>query len=308
MRVAVAGSSGLIGSVLVPALRSSGHTAIRLVRRPTTSGASEIQWDPARRELDPGTLDGVDAVINLAGRGVADARWSQTQKQLILDSRVEGNRLLAEAIGQLDEGPRVLVAGSAIGVYGDTGTAIATETTPTGDDFLASVCTSLEDAAAGAADGGCRVVSARTGIVLSSDGGAVAQVLPFFRAGLGGRIGRGDQYWSWISIDDEVAALIHLLGSDLSGPVNLVAPSAVTNAEFTRTLGRVLHRPTFLPTPKPALWARLGRELTDALLYTSTRVDPEKLIADGFEFAHPDLESALRAILQRPYPSTEEPG
>ncbi len=300
MRVAVAGSSGLIGSVLVPTLQSAGHTVIRLVRRPVVSGTSEIQWDPARRELDPGTLDGVDAVINLAGRGIADARWSPAQKKLILDSRVEGNRLLAGAIGRLDDGPRAFVAGSAIGVYGDTGTNIATETTPAGDDFLASVCTSLENAAAVAADRGCRVVFARTGIVLSTGGGAIAQILPFFRAGIGGRIGRGDQYWSWISINDEVAALVHLLESDLSGPVNLVAPSAVTNAEFTRTLGRVLHRPTLLPTPKPALWARLGRELTDALLYTSTRVGPEKLTDDGFEFTHSDLESALRAILGRP--------
>jgi len=298
MRVAIAGSSGLIGTPLVPALISKGHDVLRMVRHPTTDNASEIVWDPMRRELAPEALDGVDAVINLAGRGVADARWSEAQRQSILDSRVNGNQVIADAIGQLRDSPKTLVAGSAIGFYGDTGASIATETSPSGADFLASVCVALENAASPASGHGCRVVYARTGIVLSASGGALGQILPFFRAGIGGRIGHGDQFWSWISLHDEVAALVHLLESELSGPVNLVAPGAVTNAEFTRILGRVLRRPTFLPTPKAALWARLGRQLTDALLYTSTRVEPSALIHDDFEFEHPDLESALRAILR----------
>jgi len=299
MRVAIAGSSGLIGRPLVDALESRGDEVLRMVRQPATRGEFEIPWDPLDHRLEPRALEGVDAVINLAGRGVADARWSKSQKQQIRDSRVEGNRLIAEAISQLTHGPNVLIAGSAIGYYGNTGTSTATEAGGAGDDFLASVCASLENAASKAGSHGCRVVYARTGIVLSADGGALAQVLPFFRAGIGGRIGRGDQFWSWISIHDEVAALLHLLDSDLCGPVNLVAPGALTNAEFARTLGRVLNRPAFLPTPKPALWAKLGRELTEALLYTSTRVSPAALITDGFEFEHPDLESALRAILGR---------
>lgn len=300
MRVAVAGSSGLIGGALTQALRLAGHDVISLVRRPVTDAESEIFWDPERGDLAEGSLDGIDAVINLAGRGVADARWSASQKRQILDSRVEGNKLLSHAIASATDGAGVLIAGSAIGFYGETGDTVVTEVSGPGNDFLASVCQSLEGITAVAADSGCRVVYARTGIVLTTDGGALGQILPFFRAGIGGRIGSGAQFWSWISIVDEVAALVHLLDSDLAGPVNLVAPGAVTNAEFTRTLGRVLGRPTLLPTPKLALWARLGRELTDALLYTSTRVAPTELLGDGFEFAHPDLEPALRDLLDRP--------
>lgn len=282
------------------ALRSSGHDVVALVRRPVTDSASEIHWDPAYGDLAAGSLDGIDAVINLAGRGVADARWSAEQKSEILNSRVDGNALLSKVIATATGGPSVLIAGSAIGFYGDTGDSIAAETADPGDDFLSSVCQSLESATGSASDSGCRVVYVRTGIVLATNGGALGQILPFFKAGIGGRIGSGSQYWSWISIVDEVAALVHLLDSDLAGPVNLVAPGAVTNAEFTRTLGKVLRRPTLLPTPKLALWARLGRELTEVLLYTSTRVAPVRLIDDGFEFTHPALEPALRDLLGRP--------
>jgi len=295
MRVAVAGSSGLIGSALVSSLAARGHEVVALVRRDPKAG--EIRWDPAAHQLDPSVLSGIDAVVNLAGRGIAESRWSGRQKSEILDSRVDGTTLLSEAIASLDGGPACLVVGSAIGYYGETSTRVATESDPAGDDFLASVCVALEGSTSAAEESGCRVVHARTGIVLSPHGGALGQVLPFFRLGIGGRIGDGRQYWSWISIADEVAAIVHLVESDLDGPVNLVAPSPVTNAEFTKVLGRVLHRPTILPTPKLALWARLGRELTEALLYTSTRVEPHRLLADGFRFGDTDLESALRSML-----------
>ncbi len=295
MRIAIAGSSGLIGSALARSLAGQGHEVVRLVRHPPAPG--EIRWDPTGHRLDPADLDGTDAVVNLAGQGVAAARWSPAQKQAIRDSRVLGNRLLAETIASIDHGPRMLMVGSAIGFYGDTGTGTADESSPNGDDFLASVCVDLEGSTTAASDHGCRVVHARTGIVLSPDGGALGQILPFFKAGIGGRIGDGRQFWSWISIADEIAALTHLLDSDIEGPVNLVSPEPVTNAEFTRTLGRVLHRPTILPTPKVALWIRLGRELTDALLYTSTRVTPGKLLSDGFKFRDIELEAGLRAML-----------
>jgi len=297
MRVAVAGSSGLVGSVLMSALADRGHDAVAMVRREAATG--EIRWDPATRVLDPSALEGIDTVVNLAGQGIAESRWSERQKREILDSRVAGNTLLSRTIASLSKGPSSLVVGSAIGFYGETGNTASTESSPAGNDFLASVCAALEGATVAAAESGCRVVHARTGIVLSPNGGALGQVLPFFRLGVGGRIGDGQQYWSWISIADEVKALTHLVESQLSGPVNLVAPSAVTNAVFTKTLGRVLRRPTILPTPKLALWARLGRELTEALLYTSTRVVPDRLLADGFEFDDLELESALRSMLDR---------
>ncbi len=305
MRVAVAGASGLIGSALIPELVAAGHQPVSMTRRPRSEGGEVIHWDPATGEIDPNAFENIDAVINLAGRGIADARWSDEQKRDILQSRVRGNRLIAESIARSNRGPKVFIAGSAIGFYGDTSNSAVTESAPSGDDFLSEVCRSLEDAASVASDAGCRVVAARTGIVLSRSGGALAQLLPFFRVGLGGRIGAGRQYWSWISLDDELKSLTHLLDADVSGPVNLVSPCAVTNSEFTRILGHVLRRPTLLPTPKIALWARLGRELTSALLYTSTRVEPAALLSTGFEFTHSDLESALRAILDRPPAQTE---
>ncbi len=305
MRVAVAGASGLIGSALMPELIAAGHQPVPMVRRPRSGGGEHILWDPASSELEPDAFEDIDAVINLAGRGIADARWSGEQKREILQSRVSGNRLIAETIARSSRGPKAFIAGSAIGFYGDTGDTAVTESASSGDDFLSDVCRSLEDATATASDAGCRVVTARTGIVLSKSGGALAQLLPFFRIGLGGRIGAGRQYWSWISLDDELRSLTHLLDADVSGPVNLVSPDAVTNSEFTKVLGHVLHRPTMLPTPKIALWARLGRELTNALLYTSTRVEPAALLSTGFEFTHSDLESALRAILNRPSNQTE---
>jgi len=295
MRIAIAGSSGLIGSALARSLSDKGHDVVKLVRRPPGDG--EIRWDPARQLLTPSDLDNTDAVINLAGRGVATSRWSASQKREILESRVLGNRLLSETIASLRNGPRIFIVGSAIGFYGDSGAGVVDESSPAGDDFLASVCVALEGATAAAGTHGCRVVQARTGIVLSPEGGALGQVLPFFRAGIGGRIGNGRQYWSWISIADEIAALTHLLESDLRGPVNLVSPEPATNYEFTKALGRVLRRPTILPTPKLALWVRLGRELTDALLYTSTNVAPERLVSDGFEFRDAQLEPALRAMI-----------
>lgn len=302
MKILVTGASGLIGTALVAELESAGHEPIRLVRRDPLPGEAEVRWDPAAGEIDAPSLEGLDGVVHLAGEGIAERRWTEKQKQRILDSRVQGTSLLSGALASLDRPPAVLVSGSAIGAYGDRGDEVLTEDATRGDDFLSDVVRQWEAATAAASAAGLRVAHARTGIVLSAEGGALAAQLPFFRLGLGGRIGSGRQWMSWISITDQVAALLWLLEHDLSGPVNLTAPVPVTNRVFTETLGSVLRRPTLIPLPKPALWVRLGRELTDALLYSSARVEPAALLASGFAFTHPDLEPALRAVLDRPNP------
>ncbi len=303
MRVLVSGSTGLIGSALVEALPAEGHEPVRLVRGAPPDDVAHVRWDPAAGEFPADGLDGIDAVVHLAGEGIATRRWNAAQKARIRDSRVAGTTVLAEAIAAATRPPSVLLSGSAIGFYGDRGDEILTEESGPGHGFLAEVVRDWE-AATAAAEGRSRVVHLRTGIVLSTSGGALAEQLPFFRVGLGGRIGDGRQWWSWISIDDMVGALLWLLDSDpgrtVEGAVNLTAPDAVTNAEFTRILGRVLRRPTLLPTPKPALWAKLGRELTESLLYTSARVEPAVLTGKGYRFRTDELEPALRAVLGRP--------
>lgn len=261
-----------------------------------------MSWDPAAGTLDDETVDGIslnniDAVIHLAGEGIAEKRWSPEQKARILNSRVRGTTLLAERIAATDTPPSVFISGSAIGFYGDRGDEVLSESSSAGRGFLAEVVGAWERAATPAASAATRVAHTRTGIVLSGAGGALAPQLPFFRLGLGGRIGSGRQWWSWISIDDVVGAMIWLLTNEVSGAVNLTAPNAVTNREFTKTLGRVLRRPTLLPIPKPALWLRLGRELTQDLLYASQRVEPSVLTNRGYEFRHPELEGALRSQL-----------
>ena len=298
MDVAITGSSGLIGSALTAALAADGHRVRRLVRR-APSGPDEVRWDPAAGTIDAEGLAGIDAAVNLAGPGIGDKRWTDDRKRELRDARVDGTRLLAEAMAALEPKPRVLVSGSAIGYYGDRGDEVLTEASAAGDDFLADLCEDWEAAAAPAADAGIRVALARTGIVLAPGGGALAKLLPLFKLGAGGRMGSGKQWWSWITIDDEVAALRHLLEHDVSGPVNLVAPGTVTNDDLTDALGRVLHRPTFLPVPRFGPKLLIGGEAAETFLYASQRVEPTVLEADGFTFAHTEVEAALRDVLGR---------
>jgi uncharacterized protein (TIGR01777 family) len=294
MRIVVSGASGLIGSALVPHLAARGHEVTRLVRRTAASG--ESQWDPARGVIDANLVGAADAIIHLSGAGIGDKRWSNSYKREILDSRVKSTKLLASVIAGAAKRPGVFLSGSAIGFYGARGDEQLDETSSVGTGFLADVCKEWESAANGA---GTQTVFLRTGIVLSPKGGALKKQLPLFRAGLGGKFGRGDQWQSWISIDDEVAAIEHLLTGSVQGPVNLTAPAPVTNAEFASALGRVLRRPALLPVPSIGPKLLLGAELADALLFTGQRVIPRVLSSSGFQFTHPTLEIALRALLAR---------
>jgi uncharacterized protein (TIGR01777 family) len=296
MRVAITGSTGLIGSALTAHLQSLGHEVIRVVR--SNPSGSDVSWSPAEGRIDPGALDGVDAVVHLAGAGIGDKRWTDDYKRELLESRTKGTTLISEAIASATDGPTVLLSGSAIGIYGARRDEELTESSAPGDGFLADICVQWEQATSAAEAAGVRVVHLRTGIVLSAKGGALKKQLPLFKFGLGGKMGSGDQWQSWISIDDEVAAITHLLTADTRGAVNLTAPNPVTNAEFTDTLGDVLHRPTILPIPKFGPKLLLGGELAENLLFSGQRVLPAILDADaGFTFQHPDLATALRALL-----------
>lgn len=293
MRVAVTGASGLIGSALVPALRARGHEVQRLVRRPATS-ADEVSWNPAKGTVDLTALEGVQGVVHLAGAGVGDKRWTDSYKAEILNSRVQGTSTIARAMTKLQDRPQVLVSGSAIGFYGDTGDRAVTEKDPQGRGFLADVVGQWEAAAEPAREGGIRVPLARTGLVVSSRGGAWKRLLPIFSLGAGGRIGSGRQYWSFISLADEVSALIALLENDAyDGPVNLTAPEPVTNAEVTRAMGEVLGRPTVLPVPAFALKIALGEFSEDVL--GSQRVLPAVLQSHDFTWNDPTVATAIRA-------------
>jgi uncharacterized protein (TIGR01777 family) len=302
MKVAITGGTGLIGRALQDALRERGHDPVVVTRHPERHEGA-ISWDPARGEIDSTALADVDAVVNLAGESIGSSRWTDDQKQRIVESRTRGTALLCEALVGLDRRPSVLITGSAIGYYGDRGDETLHEGSASGDDFLADVCRRWEASAQMAVDAGIRTCIVRTGIVLSTEDGALARQLLPFKLGLGGRIGSGRQWQSWITIDDHVAALCHLLAHDVEGPVNLVAPRPVRNADFADALGRVLHRPTVLPIPTFAPALLYGRELVDALLLSSQRVEPDVLVGSGFEFRHPELEPALRAVLGRPAPS-----
>jgi uncharacterized protein len=295
MDVVVSGSSGLIGTALVDALGKAGHRPIPLVRRDPTGDA--IRWDPDAGTIDAAALEGVDAVVHLAGEGIASKRWSLEQKRRILESRTRGTSLLADTLAGLQRKPGVFVSASAIGYYGERGSDVLTEDDLAATTFLGEVVVAWEAAARPAVEAGIRVAHPRTGIVLSPAGGALAESLPLFKVGLGGRFGSGRQYWSWISLPDEVRALQWLLDHDLAGPVNLTAPEPVTNAAFTKALGAELHRPTLLPIPKFGPAAKLGSELAQELLYTSSRVVPTKLLESGFKFEHEDIETALHAVL-----------
>lgn len=296
MKILVTGASGLIGSALTKTLEAQGHSTIAAVRR-VARGPHEITWDPARSTMDGASLEGVDAVVHLAGAGIGDKRWSESYKKEVLESRTKGTDLIARTISSLSSKPRVFLSGSAIGYYGAREDEVLDETSSAGTGFLADVCKQWEAATAPAEQAGIRTVHLRTGIVLSPAGGALKKQLPLFKLGLGGRFGNGRQWQSWISITDEVNAIIHLLNSTLSGAVNLTAPEPVTNAEFTRVLGKVLSRPALLPIPSFGPKALLGGELADALLFTGQRVVPSALERDGFVFTHATLESALRSML-----------
>lgn len=298
MRIAITGSTGLIGSALSSHLTTGGHEVVPVVRRDPRDG--EIGWDPSDGRLDAGDLVGVDAVVHLAGAGIGDHRWTDEYKRVLLDSRVESTSLLAHRLAELGpDGPRTFVSGSATGFYGDRGDEILDETSPHGEGFLADICRAWEDATVPAAAAGVRVAHIRTGIVLTPTGGALKKMLPLFKVGVGGRFGNGRQWMSWISLTDEVRAIEHLLTSDVTGPVNLTAPNPVRNADFADTLGAVLKRPTWLPVPAFGPKLLLGGELADALLFDGQRVHPGVLASDGFTFEHPDLASALRAELGR---------
>ncbi|MGA0356218.1 MAG: TIGR01777 family oxidoreductase [Ilumatobacteraceae bacterium] len=299
LTVAVSGSSGLIGSALLERLRQDGQTVVPMVRRPAKDG--EIHYDPRNGVLDPESLVGVDAVVHLAGAGIGDRRWTDRYRREILESRTLSTSLIAEAMASVASrgGPRVLLSGSAIGFYGATGDEELNERSTAGDGFLADVCRAWEAATSPAEDAGVRVVHLRTGIVLSPRGGALKKLLPLFRFGLGGRMGSGRQWQSWISLNDEVGAIVFLLTADISGAVNLTAPAPVTNAEFTKVLASTLSRPALVPVPSFGPKLLLGGELADALLFTGQRVLPERLTDAGYSFEHPTLSEALGTLLQR---------
>lgn len=295
MKVVVAGASGLIGTALCSSLRADGHDVFTLVRH-QPAGDHEDSWDPARGLLDPNFILAADAVVCLSGAGVGDHRWTESYKKQIIASRVDTVGTIARAMATLGS-PGVLVAASAVGYYGDTGDKIVEEHTPAGSSFLANVCMKWEAAAAPAVSAGIRVAQLRTGLVLSGDGGLLKRVQPIVRAGVAGRLGTGQQYMPWISLADEIAAIRFLLEHDVSGPVNLVGPAPVRNADFMTVLGHVLNRPTVLPTPAFALKIVLGQFAEDVL--TGQRAVPAALTSAGFEFQHAELEPALRWALRR---------
>jgi uncharacterized protein len=296
MNVLVSGAKGLIGSALIPELEAGGHRVNRLTRSPRSG--EDIRWDPDAGTIE-GDLAGFDAVVHLAGASIAEGRWTSERKRRILESRQKGTHLLAEKVAGLPEPPSVMVSASAIGYYGDRGNELLTEESEPGTMFLSGVCKEWEAAAQPAREAGVRVVHPRFGIVLSTEGGALGSTLPIFKLGGGGRIGSGRQYWSWVSLDDVVGAIVHAISTDaLSGPLNVVAPDPPTNAEYTTVLGHVLGRPTFFAVPAPAARIALGG-MADNLLLASARVEPAKLEETGYEYRHPELEDALRHLLEK---------
>ena len=295
MKILIAGASGLVGSALVPKLKAEGAEVTPLVRSAAKSG--EIEWHPDRGSIDAPALQGCDAIINLAGDGIANGRWTEEKKRRILDSRVNGTRLLCETVANLSRKPKAFINASAVGFYGSRGDELVDEDSGPGEGFLASVCRQWELATAPAEQAGIRVVKLRFGVILAKGGGIMGSILGPFKFGLGGKIGSGDQVMSWVAMDDVVAAISFILQNEsLRGPINVVAPHPVTNEEFTKTLGRVLSRPTFMTMPAFAARLAFG-EMADEMMLSSTRVAPKVLNDAGFRFQYPELEGAVRAML-----------
>jgi len=297
MKVLITGSSGLIGSALIESLAANGHEVIRLLRKKFAEDSPV--WDPENGVIDLADVRGIAAVVHLAGDNIAEGRWNGKKKERILNSRVIGTKLLAQFFAASDHKPQVIVSASAVGIYGDRGEELVDENSGPGNGFLADVCKEWEGATASAVDGGIRVVNVRLGVVLSTAGGALKKMLLPFRMGMGGVIGTGKQYMSWASIDDVGGMIQYVLANDsMRGPVNLVAPNAVCNREFTKTLGRVLHRPTIFPMPAFAARIAFG-EMANELLLPSTRVQPKKLMDSGYKFRHPELGEAFEHLLKK---------
>jgi hypothetical protein len=299
MRVVVSGSSGLVGSALVEALTKEGHEVWSLVRRTPREGAREIQWNPLKGVDDVSALEGADAVVHLAGENIAEGRWTDEKKARIRESRVAGTRVLSEALARLQRPPQSFLCASAIGFYGDRGAEVLTEESAAGEGFLPEVCREWEAATGPASAREIRVVLLRFGVILAGEGGALEKMLTPFRMGVGGKIGSGEQYMSWITLEDTIGVIKHALKDEtLSGPVNVVAPQPVTNQEFTKTIGHVLSRPTIFTVPAFAARLAFG-EMVDAALLASERVEPARLKQSGYVFQHPELEGALRHLLKK---------
>ena len=299
MDVAVTGASGLIGSALRQHLEARGDRVIPVVRRRVEKGEDAIEWHPDRDQIDAPAFAGIDAVVNLAGVSIGARRWSAEEKRRLIDSRVRSTKLLARTLAQIERPPGVLVSGSAMGYYGSRGDEELRESSPPGEGYLAQLAREWEEATTEAERAGRRVAHLRTSLVLDRRAPSLRRMVLPFKLGLGGRLGDGRQYWSWISLVDEVRAITWLLDHDIAGPVNLAAPAPLTNAEFSRVLGRVLHRPARLPAPKFALHLLLGGQFADELLLSSQRLVPEVLLRSGFAFEHATVEAALNAALKR---------
>ena len=298
MEIAISGSTGLIGSELVKALNARGHKVRRLVRSENEMGADNILWNPRQGIRDLYRLEGIDGFVNLSGENIGSRRWTRRRKKELYQSRVESTRLLVDRVGRLQKKPSVFVNASAVGYYGDRGDEILDEKSDPGEGLLAEICQAWESEARRSNDKGMRAVFTRFGVVLSARGGALAKMLPIFKLGAGGRLGSGKQWMSWIAISDVVAVIIHMLEKgDLQGPVNVVSPNPVQNDQFTKVLGKVLHRPTIFPAPALALTLALGQMANELLLF-SQRVKPVELERTSFQFGYPDLESALREVLK----------
>src|SRR2546421_1037297 len=297
MKILVTGSTGLIGSALIPSLKSKGHQVVRLVRSTPNDSATESYWNPEKGTLNGDEHEGIDAAVHLAGENLAEGRWTDEKKRRIRESRVKGTRLLSETLGKLTRKPEVLVSASAVGFYGNRGDEILTEQSSSGSDFLAEVCREWEIATQPAAQAGVRVVNLRFGVILSNEGGALKKMLFPFKMGVGGKLGSGQQYISWIAIDDAIGAIEFALeNNSLRGPVNVVAPNAATNYEFTKALGSALSRPTIFPVPAFAARLVFG-EMADATLLSSQRVEPVRLKEAGYVFKYPELKGALTHVL-----------
>ncbi len=298
MKILISGSHGLVGKALIKSLTADGHEVHRLVRHPASAGSSDIEWQPNHGTIDAQQVEGFDAVVHLAGESIASGRWTDDKKRRIRESRISGTQLLSKVLTQLVNPPSVFISASAIGYYGNRGEELLTEQSKPGDDFLAQVCIEWEQSSHPPAAKHIRTIQARFGIILDTEGGALEKMLTPFRMGVGGKIGDGKQWMSWIALDDVIGGLRFLLeNNSVSGPVNFVAPNPVVNAEFTKALGHALGRPTFFPVPAFVARTAFG-EMADGLLLTSQRVQPAKLLAAGYQFQYKDIDSALSHILR----------